>query len=118
MVNDVKHGLEGLLKPEVIETELGRVKILAIFRTEASYQIIGGKVTDGKVLASSLLRVLRHNQVMAEGKLTQLQSQKSNVAEVPSGQECGMKYEGPPVVQVGDVVVVLTRQVRSRTIGG
>src|SRR5262249_26542060 len=33
LIDDVKKELEKLLKPEVIETELGRVKILGVFRT-------------------------------------------------------------------------------------
>lgn len=118
LVADVREALEKLLKPEVIETELGRVKILGIFRTEASYQIIGGKVTAGKVPSDAFLRVMRNNEQIAEGKITQLQSKKSNVAEVVSGQECGMKFEGPPLVLLNDTVVAYSREVRQRHIGG
>lgn len=118
LVASVRERLEKLLKPEVIETELGRVKILGVFRTESSYQIIGGKVTAGKVTAKAQLRVMRGDEQVAEGRIVQLQSQKSNVNEVVSGQECGLKYEGPPVVQINDTVVVLTREVRERRIGG
>jgi len=118
LVDDVRAALERLLKPEVIETELGRVKVLALFRTETKTQIFGGKVTAGKVHANAMLRVLRDNVQVAEGKLMQLQSQKSAANEVVTGQECGMKYEGPPVVQIDDVVVAFTREVKVRHIGG
>ncbi len=118
LVDNVREQLEKLLKPEVIETELGRVKILGVFRTEPSYQIIGGQVTVGKVTAKAQLRVLRGDEQVAEGRIVQLQSQKSNVSEAVSGQECGLKYEGPPVVQVNDTVVAFTREVRERRIGG
>ena len=118
LVDDVRAALERLLKPEVIETELGRVKVLALFRTETKTQIFGGKVTAGKVHAHAMLRVLRDNVQVAEGKLMQLQSQKSAANEVVTGQECGMKYEGPPVVQIDDVVVAFTREVKVRHIGG
>lgn len=118
LVDEVRAALERMLSPEVLETELGRVKILGVFRTEHAYQIIGGKVTDGKVVNGSRLRVLRHDAVIAEGKLTNLQILKTPVKEVTQGQECGMKFEGQPVVQLNDTVVVFAREVRARHIGG
>lgn len=118
LIDDVRAALERLLRPEVIETELGRVKILAVFRTETKSQIIGGKVTAGKIHADSLLRIMRDGTQVAEGKLVQLQTQKSSVSEVVTGQECGMKFEGQPVVQVDDVAVSFTREVKVRHIGG
>lgn len=118
LVADVRAGLEKLLAPEILETEVGRVKILAVFRTEANSQIIGGKVTAGKIVTNTLLRVMRHDRVVAEGKLTQLQSQKRNVSEVAAGNECGMKFQGPPLIEVNDTAVAFSREVRPRKIGG
>jgi translation initiation factor IF-2 len=118
LVDQVRAALERMLAPEVLETELGRVKILGVFRTERAYQIIGGKVTAGKVVNGSRLRVLRNEAVVAEGKLSNLQVLKTPVNEVAQGQECGMKFEGQPVVQLDDTVVVFTREVRARHIGG
>lgn len=118
LVNNVRTALEKLLKPEVIETELGKVKVLALFRTETKSQIIGGKVTAGKVLAGSFLRVVRDDQTVAEGKLAQLQVLKSPATEVVTGRECGMKFEGPPVVQIGDTIVAFNREIKTRHIGG
>ncbi|MBI4089981.1 MAG: translation initiation factor IF-2 [Candidatus Kerfeldbacteria bacterium] len=118
LVDEVRSALERMLSPEVLETELGRVKILGVFRTERIYQIIGGKVTAGKVVNGSRLRVLRNDAVVAEGKLSNLQVLKTPVHEVTQGQECGMKFEGQPVVQLNDTVVVFTREVRARHIGG
>jgi len=118
LIDDVKKELEKRLKPEVIETELGRVKILGVFRTETNYQIIGGKVSAGKIASNALLRVVRGDQAVGEGKLSNLQILKSPVNEVLQHQECGMKFEGQPVVQVGDIVVAFTREIRQRHLGG
>ncbi|MBI5404737.1 MAG: translation initiation factor IF-2 [Candidatus Kerfeldbacteria bacterium] len=118
LIDDVKAALEKMLKPEVIETELGRVKILGIFRTEPHYQIIGGKVTAGKISANALLRVMRNDQMVGEGKLSNLQVLKSPVNEVVQHQECGMKYEGDPVIQLNDTIYAFSREVRQRHIGG
>ncbi len=118
LIDDVRAGLEKLLKPEVIETELGRIKVLAVFRTETKAQIFGGRVTAGKIHPHAMVRILHENVQVAEGKLMQLQTQKSSVNEAVTGQECGIKYEGPPVVQIDDVAVAFTREVKIRHIGG
>jgi len=44
----VEEKLQSMLAAEVKRIELGKVKILAIFRQEKDNQIIGGKVTEGK----------------------------------------------------------------------
>jgi translation initiation factor IF-2 len=118
LISDVRKRLEDLLVPEVIETELGRVKILGLFRSESNYQIIGGKVTAGKLVSGAHLRVMRGKEAVAEGKLSNLQVLKTPVSEVQSGQECGMKFEGTPVVQLNDVVIGFSREERKRSIGG
>lgn len=118
LVNDVRKRLEQQLKPEVVETEHGRLKVLAVFRTESKGQIIGGKVTAGKIVAKSMLRAIRGEQDVAEGKLTTLQVLKSPVTEVSQGQECGLRFEGSPVIEPNDVIICFSREVRQRHLEG
>jgi translation initiation factor IF-2 len=61
---------------------------------------------------------MRENVSIGEGKLSNLQVLKSPVNEVVQNQECGMKYEGDPVVLVNDSVTVFMREIRKRFIGG
>ena len=50
--------------------------------------------------------IFHNDEFVAEGRVAQLQSAKSEVNEVAQGQECGLKYEGKPVIQEGDVLEV------------
>ena len=77
---------------------------MAVFRTENSYQILGGKVLDGKIEDGSLIEVIRGKDIVDKGKLVRLQSGKQNVPSVDIDQECGLQYEGKPVVVVGDIL--------------
>jgi translation initiation factor IF-2 len=106
LVDEVTKEAELLLNPEILVETLGRVKILAVFRNEKTYQIIGGKVTKGKIVSGAKAKVFREKQKVASGRITQLQINKKNVKEVAEGLECGMKFEGEPVVQVNDFVEV------------
>ena len=95
-----------LVKPEINRIELGRLKVLAVFRTENNSQIVGGKVLDGEIKNNSLIEVRRGDNFIVNGRLTRLQAGKQDVESVPKDQEAGLKYEGRPVVQVGDILQV------------
>lgn len=102
LINDVKAEMQKLVEPEVRRIDLGKLKVMVVFRTENKRQIIGGKITEGKAEMDSLIEVARGGQIVAAGKLAKLQAGKQDVANVEAGSECGIQYEGNPVIQVGD----------------
>lgn len=114
LIDDVKKEAEKLLAPEVIKIELGRIKVLAIFRTEKKSMIIGGQVTKGKIENDSKAIVLRNKEKITEGNITQLQSAKQDVSEVAAGSECGIRFEGPTVIQVDDILEVYKEEKKIR----
>lgn len=116
LINDVTKSLEILLAPTVSEKEIGQLKVLAVFRNENTYQVVGGKVTAGLVSVGATVRVKRRGLVVAVGKITQLQSNKQNAAQVTSGNECGLKIEGQPVIAVGDLLEAFVMAETKRTL--
>lgn len=106
LIRYVKEEMQLMVKPEINRVELGRLKVLAVFRTENNSQIVGGKVLDGELQNNSLIDVKRGDDYIVSGKLTRLQSAKQDVASVEKDQEAGIKYEGKPVVAVDDILVV------------
>ncbi|MFA5023664.1 MAG: translation initiation factor IF-2 [Patescibacteria group bacterium] len=104
LIKYIKEEMQLLVKPEINRVELGRLKVLAVFRTENNSQIVGGKVLDGEIKNNSLVEVRRGDNFMVTGKLTRLQSGKQDVESVGIDQEAGLKYEGKPIVQVGDIL--------------
>jgi translation initiation factor IF-2 len=111
LTDEVKKGLEGLLEMEIIRTDLGKIEVLAIFRTEAASMIVGGKVREGKIIfdpkvGQVFIRVMRKQEEAGVGQLVQLQSAKSDVKEVAIGQECGLKFKGKIKILLGDFLEV------------
>jgi len=104
LINDLKAEVDSLIQSKMVRADLGRMKVLAIFRTEKSSQIVGGRVLDGKVEANALIEVTRDKQIMAEGRLAKLQVAKQDVSTVDVNQECGVNFEGKPVIQVDDIL--------------
>ncbi|MFA5183902.1 MAG: translation initiation factor IF-2 [Patescibacteria group bacterium] len=106
LIKFVKEEMQLLVKPEINRVELGRLKVLAVFRTENNSQIVGGKVLDGVIKNNSLIDVKRGDDFIVTGRLTRLQAGKQDVESVDRDIEAGLKYEGKPLIVVGDILQV------------
>ncbi len=105
LIDTVKARLEALLKPQVVRTDYGTLKVLALFRADKEGAVVGGAVTQGKVVLPSRIEVTREGAVIATGSLGQLQLNKITVNEVLAPAQCGIKFVGKPVIEVGDLLV-------------
>ncbi|MFA5069772.1 MAG: translation initiation factor IF-2 [Patescibacteria group bacterium] len=110
LFDEIKSKLEGMLSPDIFEEKTGRMKVMAIFRTEKRSMIVGGKVTEGKFRPKIKVKVLRNKEEISRGTISATQQDKKAVPEVGKGQECGLKYEGDPVIQVNDVIEAYEEQ--------
>jgi len=117
LLNDVKAELKKKLKAEVIRTDLGKLEIKGVFRSGKDGQIVGGVVTDGKVLKGAMAQVFRAGEPIATGKIADLQSHKQSVAEVYGGQECGIRFEGKGQIALGDILEVYSEEKREKQLG-
>ena len=104
LIKYIKGEMQQLIKAEVVRVDEGRIKIAAIFRTETDKQIVGGRVLDGYINLDSFIEVKREGEIVITGKLTRLQSGKQDVKKVETNEECGLLFEGKPLIQVGDIL--------------
>lgn len=110
LFDEIKSKLEELLSPDIFEEKIGRLKVLAVFRTEKKSMIIGGKVTEGKFSPKVKVKVLRNKEEIGRGTISQVQLEKKATAAAGKGQECGLKYEGEPVIAVNDIIEAFQEQ--------
>ncbi len=114
LFDDAKRRLQDLLPAEVIRTDLGKLQVLASFRSDKSGQVVGGRVIDGKLLVGANVVVYRGEQPVDDGKILQLQTGKSDTKEVHQGQECGIKVSCRRPVLVNDTFDVFSEERRER----
>lgn len=116
LVEAVKDKLSAMLPPEIIRTDLGRLSVLAIFKTGKRDMIVGGRVTSGKMIRNAQIEVKRDDEVIGKGKLANLQHNKNNTDEVGQGNECGVTFEGSVKIQVGDTLICFKEEEKKRTL--
>ena len=99
-----------MLKPQFEEVVLGHVEIRQTFKVSSVGTIGGAYVTDGKVLRTSEVRVVRNGIVVHQGKLASLKRFKDDAKEVAAGYECGISIENYNDIEEGDIVEVFEMQ--------
>ena len=110
LLDSIKALIEGSLEPEIKERQLGIAEVKELFKSPKFGLIAGSMVTDGSIMANKLVRVLRDNIVIHEGKLDSLRRFKDEASEVKSGTECGIGITNYTDAKVGDVIEVYERE--------
>lgn len=118
LLDDVRAVMEDMLAPEVVETEIGKLKVLGVFRTTKDSVICGGEVLSGKIVPGVSVRVMRDKDVLAEAESTHVQRAQQEAKEVFEGEQCGLelKTHGKLLLEVGDRLEFFTRELKKRTL--
>ena len=116
LIKRVRILMEKNIEPELVKTELGSLKVLAVFLTDKNRQILGGKVSSGELKKGGKLEVFRGEDFMGTGKIVNLQKNKKDIGSVKSGEECGLIYEGTERVQEGDTLKSFIQETQQGTL--
>ncbi|MBV2359647.1 translation initiation factor IF-2 [Thalassococcus sp. CAU 1522] len=116
LVDDVKAAASGLLSNEIREKFIGYATIKEVFKVTGVGKVAGCLVTEGVARRSAGVRLLRDDVVIHEGTLKTLKRFKDEVAEVQSGQECGMAFENYDDIRPDDVIEIFEREEVERTL--
>ena len=104
ITEDLRNAMEGMLEAIEVEETLGEAEIKQTFKASKVGRIAGCLVTQGRVVRTANVRLVREGTVIWNGKLGSLRRFKDNVQEVEEGQECGIVLEGYADVKEGDVL--------------
>ncbi len=114
LVEDVKDKMSELLPPEIIRTDLGRLKVLAIFKNGKTDMIVGGRVIDGDAVNKSLVEIKRKGEIVGRGEISNLQQNKKPAEKVGSGNECGITFVGKTKIEEGDILIFYKEEEKKR----
>jgi len=116
LIDDVKTELEALLKPEIIEKELGRLIVKGIFNTTKTSIICGGEVTKGRLTFPALARITRGDEIIGEVEVVGLKRGPAEAKEIIEGEMCGMSLKTTKKIdlQEGDRIELFTREAVQR----
>ena len=103
-IDDLKDAMEGMLSPELKEEITGTAEIRELFKVSKVGTIAGCMITDGKVIRSNRIRLIREGVVIFTGELVALKRFKDDVKEVAKGYDCGMQIKGYNDIKELDII--------------
>ena len=118
VLDDIKKALEGLLRPESREVQLGRAVVKETFSISRVGVIAGCGVVSGTVERTAKLRVIREGVIIGAYGIESLKRVKDDVKEVRQGMDCGIKLAGFDDVKVGDLLEAYKVEEIKRTLEG
>ncbi|MFA6526066.1 MAG: translation initiation factor IF-2 [Candidatus Buchananbacteria bacterium] len=104
LIEYVEERLKLVQTQEVKQKLLGKLEVIRIFRKETGNMIIGGKVIEGEIKITDTAIVVRGGEAIGVGKIPRMECFRKAVEHVAEGQECGLTFEGKPVIEEHDVI--------------
>ena len=118
LLDDAKHSMEQLLDKEIVETEMGEMKLKGVFRTEKTYVIAGGEMLKGRVEPGDVARALRGKEVLGEAAVESIEKEHVEAKELVEKEVGGLKLntERKLALEVGDRLVFVKREIKQKTL--
>ena len=107
-IEEIESAMKGMLAPKYRDVELGRMEVRQVYKISNVGTVAGVYVTEGRVVRSANIRVVRDGIVIAEDKMSSLRRFKDDVKEVSQGYECGIGLEKFNDIKEGDVFEAYT----------
>ncbi len=89
---------------------------MEIFKVSGAGKVAGSKVTDGEILSSSSVRIIRDGTIIFTGKIGSIYREKNQVKQVNNGQECGITLKDYMDFQKNDTIEAFNIISKERTI--
>lgn len=104
LTEDVEKALIGMLEPELVETDIGKAEVRAVFRISKVGNVAGCRVLEGEIRRNAKMRVIRDDQEIFSGDISSLKHHQDDVREVRQGFECGVSLKDFNDFEEGDIL--------------
>ena len=103
-IEEIQAAMKGMLAPKFRESILGHAEVRQTIHVPNVGTIAGSYITDGKIVRSAQIRIVRDGIVIFEDKISSLRRFKDDVKEVADGYECGVGLDRFNDIKVGDIL--------------
>ena len=104
VLDDIKLSLEGMLRPELVQEQTGRVLVLQTFSISRFGKIAGCRVLNGTINRNDRVHLIRDQKILNQYGIASLKREKDDVKEVREGMECGILLSGFNDIKEGDLL--------------
>lgn len=114
---DVRKEIEDRLPTDIVQEDIGRLKVLKVFFSTQKKKIVGGEMTEGKVVPEGKIVAMRGSgdarEEVAYGNIIEMQRERTAVKTAERGDQVGLTIEGKGKIKEGDVLrIYIEKKVR------
>lgn len=115
LIEEIKDLAASLLPPKIIKTIIGKLQVIAIFKTKKTTgdgfeMVFGAKVLDGKIINGASMEIFHNKISVGAGKAIELQFNKEISKEVSKPNNAGIHYRGSAKVEMNDIIEAYTEE--------
>ncbi|KAJ7194774.1 hypothetical protein O6H91_Y514200 [Diphasiastrum complanatum] len=115
LIEDMRQAMEGLLQPIEEQVSIGKAEVRAVF-SSGSGKVAGCIVTEGKLVKSCGVKVIRGKTLVLTAALSSLRRVKEAAKEVNAGLECGVGIDNFDEWQEGDIIEAFNMVAKKKTL--
>lgn len=105
--------LRAIRRPKrMVEEHHGTAKVLKLFATAHTKQVIGARVEEGTLNVGDAVNIVRRGEAIGKGKVLEVQQNKQKTQSVSDGVEFGTKIDSAIEIAVGDQIVAFSNIAR------
>lgn len=109
LVEKVTNAVLDTLPPIIEEKVTGIARVQQVFSIGKVGQVAGCRVEEGIVTAKALVKLIRDNISIYEGRIASLKHFKDEATEVRVGSECGISIARFNDIKAGDTIEIIER---------
>lgn len=124
LTDDIRQIIDDRLPVDIVQEDIGRLKVLKVFFSTPKKKIVGGEVAEGKVVPDAKIIILRpastagkgsknQREEVGYGKILEMQRERTAVKTAELGDQVGLTIEGKGKIKPGDVLrIYIEKKVR------
>lgn len=114
LLDALKRAIEEMMPPIIERNDIGRAKILKVFKRDGARQVVGGRVEAGVAQHNALFEAQRAKNILGRGTIRELRMGRQTVTEVSKGSEFGLLVESSIPIEAGDILLIFKEVVTKR----
>lgn len=111
---DARQEIEDRLPVDIVQEDIGRLKVLKVFFSTQKKKIVGGEVAEGTIEPEAKLVILRgsgdNREEVGSGEILELQRERQAIKKAERGDQVGVTIEGKGKIKEGDVLRIYTEK--------
>ncbi|MFA7378741.1 MAG: EF-Tu/IF-2/RF-3 family GTPase, partial [Bacilli bacterium] len=93
LIEEMEAAMKGMLKVQMVEKVTGTAQVRVIYKASKLGTIAGSYITSGTLKNGQMVRLIRDDVVVFEGKIASMKRYKEDLKEAREGFECGIVLE-------------------------